>query len=212
MRFLDSEKVFILVLHFLLVNSNRISRIINEFRTGQDPDDILIKFGRHCERIFKVLKNYCIPFDPKRNKKTNRNAVQKVIAKWYQTSSIANRKRTSYTTKLSQERIKFLCDFVRRRKRNRKLTLKQLKSLLKMPINPSTISRYLKKNDLKCYVQKKKPMLNGDHKKARLEFAKKYVNKPVEFWESVIFSDEKPMQNHISGRSYIRRGLGNTFN
>ena len=38
--------------------------------------------------------------------------------------------------------------------------------------------------------KKKKPFLNQDDAIVRLHFAKKYQNKPIEFWRKVIFTDE----------------------
>lgn len=85
------------------------------------------------------------------------------------------------------------------------MKLKEIKSELKLPCSESTISRYLKDNDLKCYVQRKKLLLNADHKLKRMAYALTYCDLPAEFWSTVIFTDEKGVQNYSNGRALVRR-------
>jgi hypothetical protein len=37
---------------------------------------------------------------------------------------------------------------------------------------------------------KKKPFINERNRRKRLEFARAYVNKPIDFWKTVLFTDE----------------------
>ena len=60
----------------------------------------------------------------------------------------------------------------------------------KKQISSLTIRRYLDKKNLKCYVSKKKPLLSKETAKKRLDWCKKYSEKSIEFWKTVIFSDE----------------------
>lgn len=53
-----------------------------------------------------------------------------------------------------------------------------------------TISRILKKRGYRRCVARRKPFLKSEHKTRRLQFAKKYVSSPPEFWKRVIFTDE----------------------
>jgi hypothetical protein len=151
------------------INANKITTIINSFRIGCDPEEILIKHGKKNEQLFNLLRTFSTPFDPKRNKKTCRPSVFKVIEKWLTTSSIDNRSRSNYSTELSEESIKYICDFVEKSK-NKRVTLTQLKDQLSVPISESTISRYLKKNNLSSYAHKKKKV-NTVEKDKCLEFA-----------------------------------------
>lgn len=204
MRFLIKEKVFIIALYFLDVNLNRISKIINAFRQGTPIEDILIDFGSN-QKLCACLKSFKLPFDPNRNKCTSRNAVEGVVKKWLSSSTIDNFKRQNYHQAISEQRVKHLCNFVSTNNQTRKLKLFQLKTLLNLPCGLSTICNYLKENDLKCFVQRKKLLLNTDHKIKRLAFALTYIHFPADFWMSVIFTDEKGVQNYNNGRVFIRR-------
>lgn len=204
MRFLDSEKIFIILLYFLNVKAPSICKIINGFRSGKDKNDMCSEFGSKCDKIKSVIQSYIYAFDPQRNKPTNKVSIGKVITKWNQLNTIENQKR-QYSTKLSEERIQHLCNFVRESLQNRKLTLNELKSVLELPVGKSSISNYLRKNDLGAYVQRKTIVLFPVHRRKRLEFANQHINKPLSFWLSTIFTDEKTFQSYSNGRTYIRR-------
>jgi transposase len=71
------------------------------------------------------------------------------------------------------------------------LTSTDIKAELEVSVTPRTIRNVLSLDpNLKFGKMKSKPQLTEKHKKARLEFARKYML-GSEFWKSVIFSDEK---------------------
>ena len=72
----------------------------------------------------------------------------------------------------------------------------------KKQISPLTVRRYLAKKELKCYVSKKKPLLTKKMARKRLDWCKKYSAKSIEFWESVLFSDESPISINCSSLIY----------
>ncbi len=53
-----------------------------------------------------------------------------------------------------------------------------------------TAIRFIEKSGFFHRLQKKAPLLKPHHMKARLEFAKKMILKPIEYWNSVLWSDE----------------------
>ena len=74
-------------------------------------------------------------------------------------------------------------------------------------VHPRTIRTFLQANDLRAFRRVRKNLLTETMKAKRLQWAKKYCNKPIEFWRKVLFSDESYI-NLFSGQPiYARRPL-----
>lgn len=61
-------------------------------------------------------------------------------------------------------------------------------------VSDSTIRRALHESGLHGRSPGKQPFTSAINKKGRLEYAKKYKNKDVSFWNNVIFSDESKFE------------------
>jgi transposase len=67
-----------------------------------------------------------------------------------------------------------------------------------------TIRNALNAENLHGKIKLKKPCLSKENIKARLEFAKRYVNMPISFWKGVLWSDETKINVHgCDGRRYV---------
>jgi transposase len=81
--------------------------------------------------------------------------------------------------------------------KNRKLTAKEIKDLISREapdISVRTIGNRLTEQKFFGGFARKKPMISEKNRKARLEFAKKYVNMPPEFWKKILWSDESKFE------------------
>ena len=59
----------------------------------------------------------------------------------------------------------------------------------------------------------RKPLLTRRHRSLRLAFARKYVNKPLDFWRSVLFTDETRIAIRCDTlKQRVRRQTGERFN
>ncbi|KAE8738725.1 hypothetical protein FOCC_FOCC015791, partial [Frankliniella occidentalis] len=76
------------------------------------------------------------------------------------------------------------------------------------PASMSTAYRRLEKEGLLCCKVALKPHITEEQKAARLAFAMEYVDKPPEFWESVLFSDEKTFRSDENGGWRVWRREG----
>jgi transposase len=75
--------------------------------------------------------------------------------------------------------------------RAKKMNSTQIKNELSLTVTSRTVRNVLSREpNIKFGKMQSKPILTKKHKKARLEFARKYMS-GNEFWKSVIFSDEK---------------------
>lgn len=59
-----------------------------------------------------------------------------------------------------------------------------------LQIGGATMWRVIHKFGYKAYYRKKKPNITKKNRRARLDYAKKYINEPQEFWNRVLFTDE----------------------
>ena len=121
----------------------------------------------------------------------SRNIVHSIIAKYKSTKCVASmwergreRKTTANIDRIMQRKIK-----VGRRKSA--LSVKsQLKTELGLKISESTIRRRLYKVGFNGRVARKKPYVSKDNRVKRLHYAKTYLEKPLGYWNEVLWSDE----------------------
>ena len=79
-------------------------------------------------------------------------------------------------------------------------------------ISSSTQQRTLKKEGLKRSRPRKIPLLIARHVKARLYFARKYIDKETSFWSLVLWPDKTKIE--LYGHrdvSFVRREIGEAF-
>lgn len=74
-----------------------------------------------------------------------------------------------------------------------------------------TARRRLKQSGLKNCAAVSKTFLSNDHKQRRIQFANEFLNRGHEFWNNVIFSDEKTFQSCNSGRLRVYRPRNTRF-
>lgn len=118
-------------------------------------------------------------------------AVQHIWKK-YQTYGIVTdmigRGRKRATTEREDARI------VREVKKNPKLSTRNIKELLNLDISRHTIARRLRGVGLKNYIASKRPFISKINKRKRYEFAKKYIGSSLNFWKTVVWSDESKFE------------------
>jgi len=71
---------------------------------------------------------------------------------------------------------------------------KNLKHNDLLEISTQTVRRALRRNGLRARIKRKKPLLSKNHRKQRLEFAKKHKDWKEEDWARVVWSDESKFQ------------------
>ena len=120
-----------------------------------------------------------------------RDSVHCIIAKYKSMKSIENlmgrgrrRKTSTHTDRILQRRVKT----------NRRESAASVKSEpeneLKIIISESTVRRRLHEVGLYGRVARKKSYVNWVNRRKRLEYAKNYREKPLGFWNKVLWSDE----------------------
>lgn len=83
---------------------------------------------------------------------------------------------------------------------------KTVKEYENVTLSAQTVRNFLHCNQYKACVPRKKPFISKKNVKQRLDYAKKYVQKPDEFWKTVIFTDESKFNIFGSdGRRFVWR-------
>ncbi|GBP03423.1 Transposable element Tcb1 transposase [Eumeta japonica] len=123
--------------------------------------------------------------------KISRATVQTILRNYRETNSTENKPRTGRPKKLSRHDVSSLLKEV---KRDPKLSAPKLAEHLQNCCNVTVTSRtvinVLHDNGFKSRVARKKPLISAKNRKLRLEFARAHLNKDVDFWKRVIFTDE----------------------
>ena len=128
------------------------------------------------------------------------------------TGSYANLSRSGRPNSLNEREIRSLKKAVIE---NPSIDSNQLASNLEIDIGkivtPRTIRNYLKKANLSSFRTSKKQLLTVAMKKKRLEWALQHRDKPIEFWRSVLFSDESYINLFCGQPVYVRRRRGSAL-
>ncbi|XDV43857.1 hypothetical protein PO909_012255 [Leuciscus waleckii] len=97
-------------------------------------------------------------------------------------------------------------------KKNPFTTSSQVKDTLQevgVSLSKSTIKRRLHKNKYRGFTTRCKPFISIKNRKARLDFAKKHLKKPDQFWKSILWTDETKInlfQSDGKRRVWRRKG------
>lgn len=140
------------------------------------------------------------------------SSVQTLIKKWKMRESVETKSRSGRPTKISATTARKI---VWDAKKNPQITSAEIQDSLKksgVVVSRCTIRRHLKKNGLHGRVARRKPLLRKCHKASRLQYSKQPRDKPQNFWNKVIWSDETKIElfghNH---KRYIWRGVNKAY-
>lgn len=121
----------------------------------------------------------------------SKTCVDKICKKFGKTQQLGNlpgRGRKRATTRREDSLI------VREIQRKPGTSSREIKEQLNLNVSTKTIRRRLHEKNFTSRVSIRKPMISPKNKKKRLDFAKKYVDKPISFWKTVIWSDESKFE------------------
>lgn len=79
------------------------------------------------------------------------------------------------------------------------------------PASLVTARKRIRAGGLFSSVAAKKPRLSEENKNRRAQFANDFINRPPNFWENVVFSDEKIFQSTYNGQLKVYRPRGQKF-
>lgn len=146
------------------------------------------------------VKDICEEYD------LSRQTVHYQINKHKKTNSVQNLARTGRKRKTtSTEDRHIIYQFTKNPTITPKYLASQLQKYSDDPVSERTIRRRLTQHSFGTYVIQNIPYISAGNKVKRLEFARKYVDKPPSFWNRVLWTDESSFEYHGSQKkTYVR--------
>jgi transposase len=173
-------------------------------KRGKDLDEVqcggIITSRRLGVSVKKISKVY----------KKSRAAIYKVLTK-YKVHEVLGRKpgggRKRKTTKQQDRRI------LRAVKKDRKITGEEIRESLELDVSDRTIRRRINESgEFKSYWATKKPFINENNRKKRVEWCMQHRDWTVEQWRSVIWSDESPFVLRFNKKVRVWRRYNERYN
>ncbi len=113
--------------------------------------------------------------------------VDEIFTKFKETSDIKEKPREGRPPIVTDRMKRNIILFV---KKNRKSSLIDIKTHLKLDITTVTIAKILKEEGLQVYTTKKNFYIPNEAQQARLDTAQKWLKLDITFWNRIIWSDE----------------------
>ncbi len=138
-----------------------------------------------------------------------KTTVWNILQKKERTGELSNTKRPGRprkTTVVDDRRILSLV------KKTPFTTVGQIKNTLQevdVCVSKSTIKRRLHQSEYRGFTTRCKPLVSLKNRKARLEFAKRHLKKPSQFWNNILWTDETKINLYQSdGKRRVWRRKG----
>ncbi len=119
-----------------------------------------------------------------------RTTVRAIIHKWRKLGTAVNLPRSGRPTKITPRAQRRLIQEVIKEPITTSKELQASLASIKVSVHDSTIRKRLGKNGIHGRVPRQKPLLTKKNTKARLTFAKKYLDYPQDFWANILWTDE----------------------
>lgn len=139
--------------------------------------------------------------------------IQYIVKQYKLTGSYKIRSRSGRPKKMTpREEASIVRQIIIDPKKSAPKLKEEVRELFSKNVCSQTVRNCIHRAGYKGCVARKKPLISEANRKKRLTFAKEYVNKPPEFWESIIFSDETKINLFGSdGRAKVWRKKNAAF-
>lgn len=144
----------------------------------------------------------------------SKSTVQTICKNFENTGTVENKPRSGRPKKLSRRDESFILKEVNENpKVNATMLAKQLAERSDTIVHPRTIQRSLNNNGFRSRTPRKKPLISEKNRKLRLEFAQQHLDKGLDFWKRVLFTDESKYNIFGSdGRAKVWRKANTAMN
>ncbi len=138
-----------------------------------------------------------------------KTTVWNILKKKERTGELSNTKRPGRPRKTTVVDDRIILSLV---KKTPFTTVGQIKNTLQevgVCVSKSTIKRRLHQSEYRGFTTRCKPLVSLKNRKARLEFAKRHLKKPSQFWNNILWTDETKINLYQSdGKRRVWRRKG----
>ncbi len=120
--------------------------------------------------------------------------VRAIIHKWRKLVTVVNLPRSGCPTKITPRAQRQLIQEVIKEPGTTSKELQTSLASIKVSVHDSTMRKRLGKNGIHGRVPRQKPLLTKKNRKARLTFAKKYLDYPQKVWANILWTDETKVE------------------
>lgn len=127
-----------------------------------------------------------------------KSTIKGIIDRFGSTKTLENQPKTGRPSVLKARNKRFI---IRKIKINPKVSAQKvtedLEKYQRLKVSSETVRKAIRDNGFHSRTARKKFFVSKVNKRKRLQFAKEYINKPVEYWHRWVFTDESKF--NISG-------------
>lgn len=120
--------------------------------------------------------------------------VKSVIQRWRKRGHTAKLQRCGRPRKISAKTARKIVRDVQMDPKQTAADIRKSLETMGVNVHETTVRRVLHQSGLYGRRARRKPLLRAKHKSDRLKYAKDHVNKPMEFWKKVMWSDETKVE------------------
>lgn len=139
----------------------------------------------------------------------NKTTVLRVKKRWETNATITRKRGTGFNRISTVEQDHNLIQHLRE---NSFDSARIAVAETNFPGSRRTASRRIRESEIRSRVAAQKIQLNEEGKQARLLFALNHINNEPQFWENVVFTDEKTFQSANNGSVRVYRPSGRRYN
>lgn len=126
--------------------------------------------------------------------RVSRDTVKSIVKKFKEHGTVKNLPGRGRKQKMSASALRYMNRKVQKNPRTAAIDLQTDLEQAGTSVSKSTVRRMLYSQGFHARTPRRTPLLTQKHKKKRLEYAKGHLDKPLKYWQTVLWTDETKLE------------------